>query len=65
MAGMSPPTCWTFSPDSSPEILAGPQYNYAIGRGVNINDVPTREVFPYLPGEAGCTMGAGAACPEN
>jgi hypothetical protein len=59
-------------------ILAGPQYNYAIGDGVNTNDVPYQEVFPYVafaqsgrqrrhidPGEAGCTMGAGAACPTN
>ena len=59
-------------------ILAGPQYNYPIGDGVNTNDVPYQEVFPYVawaqsgrqrrhidPGEAGCTMGAGAACPTN
>jgi hypothetical protein len=59
-------------------ILAGPQYNYAIGDGVNTNDVPYQETFPYVawaqsgrqrrhidPGEAGCTMGAGAACPTN
>ena len=59
-------------------ILAGPQYNYPIGDGVNTNDVPYQEVFPYMafaqsgrqrrhidPGEAGCTMGAGAACPTN
>jgi hypothetical protein len=59
-------------------ILAGPQYNYAIGDGVNTNDVPYQEVFPYVawaqsgrnrrhidPGEAGCTQNAGAACPIN
>jgi hypothetical protein len=59
-------------------ILAGPQYNYPLGDGVNTNDVPYQEVFPYVawaqsgrqrrhidPGEAGCTMGAGAACPTN
>jgi hypothetical protein len=59
-------------------ILAGPQYNYRIGDGVNTNDVPYQETFPYVawaqsgrnrrhidPGEAGCTMGAGAACPVN
>ena len=59
-------------------ILAGPQYNYPLGDGVNTNDVPYQEVFPYLawaqsgrqrrhidPGEPGCTMGAGAACPTN
>lgn len=59
-------------------ILAGAQYNYALGDGVNTNDVPYQEVFPFVawaqsgrqrrhidPGEAGCTMGAGAACPTN
>jgi hypothetical protein len=59
-------------------IFAGPQFNYTIGDGVNTNDVPYQEVFPYVafaqsgrqrrhidPGEAGCTMGAGAACPTN
>jgi hypothetical protein len=59
-------------------ILAGPQYNYRIGDGVNTNDVAYQETFPYVawaqsgrnrrhidPGEAGCTMGAGAACPVN
>jgi hypothetical protein len=59
-------------------ILAGPQYNYPLGDGVNTNDVPYQEVFPYVawaqsgrqrrhidPGEAGCTMSAGAACPSN
>lgn len=59
-------------------ILAGSQYNYPIGDGVNTNDVPYQEVFPYVawaqsgrqrrhidPGETGCTMGAGSACPTN
>jgi hypothetical protein len=59
-------------------ILAGAQYNYRIGDGVNTNDVPYQEVFPYVawaqsgrnrrhidPGEAGCTMNAGPACPIN
>jgi hypothetical protein len=59
-------------------IFAGPQFNYPIGDGVNTNDVPYQETFPYVawaqsgrqrrhidPGEAGCTMGAGAACPTN
>jgi hypothetical protein len=59
-------------------ILAGPQYNYRLGDGVNTNDVPYQETFPYVafaqsgrnrrhidPGEAGCTMDAGAACPIN
>jgi hypothetical protein len=59
-------------------ILAGAQYNYRIGDGVNTNDVPYQETFPYVawaqsgrnrrhidPGEAGCTMSAGPACPIN
>jgi hypothetical protein len=59
-------------------ILAGAQYSYPLGDGVNTNDVPYQEVFPYLawaqsgrqrrhidPGEAGCTMNSGAACPSN
>ena len=59
-------------------ILAGPMYSYAIGDGVNTNDVPYQETFPYVafaqsgrdrrhidPGEPGCTMGAGAPCPVN
>lgn len=49
-----------------------------LGDGVNINDVPLQETFPYVafaqsgrqrrhidPGEPGCTMGAGPACPTN
>jgi uncharacterized protein DUF4331 len=59
-------------------ILAGPQFNYRLGDGVNTNDVPFQETFPYVawaqsgrqrrhidPGEPGCTQGAGAACPTN
>jgi uncharacterized protein DUF4331 len=59
-------------------ILAGPQFNFPLGDGVNTNDVPYQETFPYVawaqsgrqrrhidPGEAGCTMSAGAACPTN
>jgi hypothetical protein len=59
-------------------ILAGPQFNYALGDGVNTNDVPYQETFPYVawaqsgrqrrhidPGEAGCTRSAGGACPVN
>ena len=50
----------------------------AIGDGVNTNDVPYQETFPYVafaqsgrnrrhidPGEPGCTKGAGPACPVN
>lgn len=49
-----------------------------IGDGVNTNDVPYQETFPYVgfaqsgrgrrhvdPGEAGCTLNAGAPCPTN
>lgn len=59
-------------------IWAGSQYSYAIGDGVNTNDLPFQETFPYVawsqssrqlrhidPGEPGCTQGAGAACPIN
>jgi hypothetical protein len=59
-------------------VRAGPQYNYPLGDGVNTSDVPYQETFPYVawaqsgrqrrhldPGEAGCTMGAGAGCPTN
>jgi hypothetical protein len=59
-------------------ILAGAQYNYPLGDGVNINDVPTQETFPYVawaqsgrqrrhidPGEPGCTQNGGPACPTN
>jgi hypothetical protein len=63
---------------STSGIFAGPQYNFPLGDGVNTNDIPYQETFPYVawaqsgrqrrhidPGEAGCTMGAGAACPSN
>jgi hypothetical protein len=59
-------------------ILAGSQFNYPLGDGVNTNDVSFQETFPYValaqsgrqrrhidPGEAGCTQSAGAACPTN
>jgi Domain of unknown function (DUF4331) len=59
-------------------ILAGAQYNYPLGDGVNTNDLPFQETFPYVafaqsgrqrrhidPGEPGCTQGGGAACPTN
>lgn len=49
-----------------------------LGDGVNTNDVPYQETFPYVafaqsgrqrrhidPGEAGCTMNSGPACPNN
>jgi hypothetical protein len=52
--------------------------NNRLGDGVNTNDVPYQETFPYVafahsgfdsrhidPGEAGCTMDAGPACPIN
>jgi hypothetical protein len=51
--------------------------NNSLGDGVNVNDVPYQGTFPYVafaqngrqrrhldPGEAGCTGGAGAACPQ-
>lgn len=59
-------------------IFAGFSFNFALGDGVNTNDVPFQETFPYVawaqsgrqrrhidPGEAGCTQSAGAACPTN
>jgi hypothetical protein len=52
--------------------------NNRIGDGVNTNDMPTQETFPYLsfaqsgrdrrhidPGELGCTRGALATCASN
>ncbi len=52
--------------------------NNRIGDGVNTNDLPYQETFPYVafaqsgrnrrhidPGEAGCTMDSGSACPVN
>ncbi|MGI8989285.1 MAG: DUF4331 family protein, partial [Bryobacteraceae bacterium] len=50
--------------------------NNLLGDGVNVNDTPQFETFPYVwfahdgrnsrhldPGEPGCTMGGGAPCP--
>ena len=59
--------------------VLNPSYNVApnnrLGDGVNVNDVPYRSTFPYLPNapsgrdrrhidptEPGCTMGGGSAC---
>lgn len=52
-----------------------PAINGRLGDGVNVNDAPYRNAFPYLadapsgrdrrhidPGEPGCTAGAGADC---
>lgn len=61
--------------------VLNPQFNRApnnqLGDGVNVNDVPYRNEFPYFgdapsgrdrrhldPGEPGCTAGAGPACPK-
>lgn len=54
-----------------------PALNAKLGDGVNVNDTAYRTTFPYLanspsgrdrrhidPGEAGCTAGGGAACPQ-
>ncbi|HLK18301.1 MAG TPA: DUF4331 domain-containing protein [Bryobacteraceae bacterium] len=59
-------------------IFAGPTFNFRLGDGVNTNDIPFQETFPYVawaqsgrqrrhidPGEAGCTQSAGAPCPVN
>jgi len=71
--------------DISLRVVAGvlaPGFNVApnnrLGDGVNTNDMPYQETFPYVafaqsgrdrrhsdPGEAGCTMGGGAPCPVN
>jgi Domain of unknown function (DUF4331) len=71
--------------DIAARVVAGvlnPAFNVApnnrIGDGVNTNDVPYQETFPYVafaqsgrnrrhvdPGEPGCTMGSGAPCPVN
>jgi Domain of unknown function (DUF4331) len=71
--------------DISARAVAGvlnPKFNVfpnnRIGDGVNTNDVPYQETFPYVafaqsgrnrrhidPGEAGCTANAGPACPIN
>lgn len=70
--------CGTTAPctDSTGAVFSGSSVP-RIGDGVNTNDVPYQETFPYVsfaqsgrnrrhidPGEAGCTMGAGAACPQ-
>jgi hypothetical protein len=52
--------------------------NNRLGDGVNTNDIPYEESFPYValaqsgrqrrhidPGEPGCTEGAGSPCPAN
>jgi len=52
--------------------------NNRLGDGVNTNDLPYQETFPYVafahsgrdsrhidPGEPGCTMGEGAPCPVD
>lgn len=52
--------------------------NNRLGDGVNTNDLPYQETFPYVafaqsgrdrrhidPGELGCTMNTGPACPIN
>jgi hypothetical protein len=54
-----------------------PEIHGRLGDGVNVNDVPYRDDFPYLgsapsgrdrrhldPGEPGCTAGTGAPCPD-
>ncbi len=70
--------------DISLRVVAGilaPGFNVApnnrLGDGVNTNDVPYQETFPYVafaqsgrdrrhidPGEPGCTMGGGSSCAE-
>jgi hypothetical protein len=58
--------------------LAGSQYNYDLGDGVNVNDIPYQETFPYVawaqngrsrrhidPGEQGCTQNTGSPCALN
>jgi len=59
--------------------LVGPQYSYRLGDGVNVNDVPYQETFPYVafansgrnrrhvdPGEGGCgAQGSRTPCPVN
>jgi hypothetical protein len=71
--------------DIAARAVAGvfnPAFNVApnnrIGDGVNTNDLPYQETFPYVafaqsgrdrrhidPGEAGCTAGTGQPCPTN
>ena len=63
--------------DSTGTVFKGSSV-LAIGDGVNSNDVPYQETFPYVgfaqsgrdrrhidPGEPGCSAGAGPACPVN
>jgi len=63
----------TQAPFNSPAAL-----NHFLGDGVNANDQPYQEVFPYVgfaqsgrnsrhvdPGETGCTGAAGGICPTN
>jgi hypothetical protein len=69
--------------DISLRVVAGilvdsTKYGLLLGDGVNTNDVPYQETFPYVgwaqsgytarhvdPGEHGCTGDAGAICPIN
>lgn len=60
-------------------ILVDPvKYGLLLGDGVNTNDVPYQETFPYVgwaqsgysarhvdPGEPGCTGDVGGTCPTN
>jgi len=60
-------------------VLAGAKYSYRLGDGVNRNDVPLQETFPYVgwaqsgrdrrhvdPGETGCgTIATPTPCPLN
>lgn len=60
-------------------VLAGAKYSYRLGDGVNVNDVPLQETFPYVawaqsgrnrrhvdPGEPGCGPAAAPTpCPVN
>jgi hypothetical protein len=54
-----------------------PGINDMLGDGVNVNDAPYRQTFPYLadapsgrdrrhidPGEDGCTAGSGPPCAQ-
>jgi|HubBroStandDraft_1064217.scaffolds.fasta_scaffold00806_20 hypothetical protein len=54
------------------------KYNLLLGDGVNVNDVPLQETFPYVgwaqsgysaqhvnPGGPGCTGDTGGICPSN
>jgi hypothetical protein len=69
--------------DISLRVVAGilvdsTKYGLALGDGVNTNDVPYQETFPYVgwaqsgytarhvdPGEPGCTGDSGGTCPVN